>query len=306
MIPWLSLFSQFTPEALLIEALLIFLLMCCYIAFWILKKRRFGSAKTVLPSGPVQTYLNQLIGQAEHLRIQLFGLSGIQQPLPLPQGSGMGSDMGSGTESANRILLLESQLKDQVKSLETLTAEKLQIQKELTLAQEKTAATSGTNTTPSSSPEYQELQKKVGDLEGRLSEYSVIEDDLANLKRLQQENAQLKIELEQLKQSIEGQGTQTPISSGIGSQADIDALLKSAEQSDKGTAPPTTDPTAPSLENKTTETIAEETLPRETPDEPPAESSAAEAAQDSPEATPEPNRDEEADLVAEFERMLKG
>src|SRR5690348_11974863 len=74
MTSWVYLLSQFTPEALLFEALLIFLLGCGYATFWILKKRRFGMGDSDLPSGPVKVYLNELIGNAEQLRAQLFGL----------------------------------------------------------------------------------------------------------------------------------------------------------------------------------------------------------------------------------------
>ncbi|MEK7692360.1 MAG: hypothetical protein AAB425_15200, partial [Bdellovibrionota bacterium] len=50
------------------------------------------------------------------------------------------------------------------------------------------------------------LMDKIKSLEDRLAEYSVIEDDLANLKRLQQENTQLRGELDALKAGGGGAG----------------------------------------------------------------------------------------------------
>src|SRR3989338_2207512 len=71
---WVYLFSQFTHEALLIEALGISLILTAYSAFWILKKRRFGTMKETVPSSMIREYLGDLIVDAEELRNQLFGL----------------------------------------------------------------------------------------------------------------------------------------------------------------------------------------------------------------------------------------
>src|SRR5689334_392111 len=82
MTSWVYILSQFTPEALLFEALIIVLLCCGYTVFWILRKRRFGIVESNLPSGPVKAYLNELIANAEQLRNQLFGILSNSPPLP--------------------------------------------------------------------------------------------------------------------------------------------------------------------------------------------------------------------------------
>src|SRR5689334_2552322 len=98
MVPsWLYLFSEFTPEALLFEALIIFLLCAIYAAFWILRKRRFGVVETQLPAGPVKEYLNELIFNAEQLRAQLFGLLAQTQT---PQNKGLLNSLSSLAASA--------------------------------------------------------------------------------------------------------------------------------------------------------------------------------------------------------------
>src|SRR5258708_38333401 len=74
MTSWVYLFSKFTPEALLFEALFICLLFASYTGFWILRKRRLGSSDTLVPASVVRVYLNEMIGDAESLRAQLFGL----------------------------------------------------------------------------------------------------------------------------------------------------------------------------------------------------------------------------------------
>src|SRR3954467_15729923 len=78
---WIYIFSQFTPEALVLELGLIFILCGGYAVFWVLRKRRFGVVDKVLPSGPVKAYLSELIGSADDLRTQLFGLS----PAPISE-----------------------------------------------------------------------------------------------------------------------------------------------------------------------------------------------------------------------------
>src|SRR5690242_8043543 len=94
---WVYLFSQFTTEAMLFEALGILFLCCVYAAFWILKKRRFGVVDVSIPAGPVKTYLNELVNNAEQLRLQLFGLlssASVVGSMPLPQTFGIDSDLG--------------------------------------------------------------------------------------------------------------------------------------------------------------------------------------------------------------------
>jgi len=51
-----------------------------------------------------------------------------------------------------------------------------------------------------------ELTKERDELKGRLQEYEIIEDDLANLKKLQQEN-------EELKKQLAGKGGSPPTAS---------------------------------------------------------------------------------------------
>ncbi len=187
MTSWVYLFSQFTPEALLFETLIIFLLCCGYTAFWILKKRKYGVIDNDLPSGPVQSYLNELIGTAEQLRLQLFGLlaptdySARQYKVP--------SD-ATRTPDPN-LLALEAKLQEQTKAFAALTAEKNQLVKNLAELKSQSAGNSQGN--PKEADPV--VVKKMQDMESRLAEYSVIEDDLANLKRLQQENIALKAAL---------------------------------------------------------------------------------------------------------------
>src|SRR5689334_1837126 len=97
-VSWVYLFSKFTPEALLFEALLIFILFGSYASFWILKKRRFGAIDNEVPASVVKTYLNELIVDAEQMRTQLFGLlsaSGHISALPHDSGPSLAPKTGT-------------------------------------------------------------------------------------------------------------------------------------------------------------------------------------------------------------------
>lgn len=172
------------------EALFIFILCCSYTAFWVLRKRRYGSIDTTIPSGPVKTYLNDLIGSAEQLRLQLFGLlssSGSNSNAYRIIGLG---DAAPDPEITKKLTELEARTIDQAKALGVLAEEKSRLEKELTEVKANSLANVASAKTQVEGSK--ELQSKVHELESKLTEYSVIEDDLANLKRLQQENEQLK------------------------------------------------------------------------------------------------------------------
>lgn len=76
----------------------------------------------------------------------------------------------------------------QAQAFDAIEAEKKALETQLATA--KAAAGGG-----APSGDLAELQGKIAVLEARLAEYSIIEDDLANLKRLQQENQQLRAAL---------------------------------------------------------------------------------------------------------------
>jgi len=208
---WIYVFSKFTPEALLLEAFVICILLTLYSAFWILKKRRMGWSEEAIPSGLVKAYLNALINDAESLRLQLFGMlrsSGIDPNSPSfekqfsaalssgsltlgnlnPNGAALFGTGAADPLVAQKLNELEQKMREQALAMERLLLDKSQIETELSAAK-ITGAAGGT---AGSASEVAALRKRIKELEDRLAEYAVIEDELAQLKKLQQENAQLK------------------------------------------------------------------------------------------------------------------
>lgn len=321
---WVYVFSKFTSEALIFEVLFILLLLTLYSAYWVLRKRKHGVLHEFsnVPPSVVKDYLSALMMDAEQMRAQLFGLLG---------GVG-GSPVGfarPGGDFSAALAALEAKMAEQAKAMEALLAEKAKLEAELAAA--RAGGGGGTGDNP-------ELAEKIKQLESRLAEYSVIEDDLANLKRLQQENKQLKSQLS-------GAGAQpAPAAPAPAAAPAVAAPAPAAVPEAVAAAPaqaaPTQEPSFEGMVDQVEQTLepaaaapaadasaasAEappvEAAPVEAPEPAPAAEAVAAPAQAPEPAAAEPpagataappaaaSNDAPAgddDLVAEFEKMLSG
>jgi hypothetical protein len=348
MASWVYVFSRFTPEALLIEAVVILALICGYAAFWVLRKRRFGSVGQEVPSTVVKTYLNELITEAELIRAQLFGLltnSGSAGAAQLSAGAGPTLAMLSGAggvsagslgsndpELIKKFSSLELKVLEQARSMEAMLAEKAKLEKDLNDARATSGGGGGAGGDPAA---LAKLNEKIKLLESRLAEYSVIEDDLANLKRLQQENAQLKAALSQQvgtgAAAAATAATAAPIAATAAATAATAApIAATAAEAVAQPEPAVADPVAaaappapeaaPAAADPLAEMLAAAATPPEAAAAPTPEANfeglvnqveqslqpaLAEAAP-APAAPPAGGEKSDADLVAEFEKMLNG
>jgi hypothetical protein len=207
---WVYLFSKFTHEALLFEALILFLAFGAYAAFYITQKRKYGVAGNELPSNVVKAYLAQLMIDAEDMRVQLFGLLGKDTAQTALRSSVTGYSAQPNSPSvsmpplptenpqvAQQLKELEAKMTEQSKALDSLLGEKKRLEEELTQAKNTAPAATAASPTGGSAQDPA-LTEKVKTLEAQLAEYAIIEDDLANLKRLQKENKALRTQLETL------------------------------------------------------------------------------------------------------------
>ncbi len=299
MTSWIYVFSRFTPEALLFEALGIFLLCAAYAAFWVLKKRKHGVLGMHAPATAVKGYLSDLIVDAEQLRAQLWGLLGAEgsgaaftidpskfTAVTAAPSTNASAAAGGDPAAATQMVALESKMLEQAKAMETIMGDKTRLEKELAEARAGAKPGAGGG---GPSADLSKLQEKIALLEAKLAEYSVIEDDLANLKRLQQENAQLKAQLG---------GAPAPAPAATPAQA-----VQANPPAPEATA--AADAAFEGLVDQVEQSLA---APEATPapaEAPPAPAEAA-AAQAPTEATSPPAGGDksDADLVAEFEKML--
>ncbi|MBC7386849.1 MAG: hypothetical protein H7301_11900 [Cryobacterium sp.] len=201
---WVYLFSKFSHEALLFEALALFAGLAGYAIFYLIRKRKYGVAGKDVPSNIIKAYLSQLMVDAEEMNVQLFGLLGRGEAQPRAFGmihastdthhaavSAAPSSVDPG--ALEKLKELEKRLAEQANALDTVLNEKMKIEEELATAKADARETGAPLETRSSDGNDKgPLQDRVNQLEAQLAEYAIIEDDLANLKRLQKENKVLK------------------------------------------------------------------------------------------------------------------
>lgn len=344
-------FSKFTSEILLFEAFFIFLAVSAYSAFWFLRKRKFGSLDQAVPSSVVKQYLTSLIEEAHLIRTQLFGLLNQSQSGVAASGTALETNVqqlltqfqnkaenasaalsGSATASPSsdpaltqKLAALEAKLAEQTSAMNSVVTEKERLAQELAaLKLKEPLAASGGQSSTGSGADVDALKSQIKNLEGRLAEYSVIEDDLANLKRLQQENAQLKSALSGATAAPPAAAAAaapiptaaTALAGAIAaSPPSFEGLVDQVEESLQQTPPPEEVAQAQAQATPTEPLVAE--APVETPADPapvveavapptptPAPASSAPPVGSTNAAPAEHNAKNDEDLLSEFEKML--
>jgi hypothetical protein len=309
---FLYFFSRFTPEAMLFEAMGLFLLLGAYSAFWILRKRRIGAIQEAaeVPTPVVKDVLIDLIRDAERLRAQLFGLVGAQG-VPPAGASAAGQPMIAGAIASvapanpnapaaalptGDLAALQAQLAAQTATLNMLMGEKAKLEAELAFA--KSAAGGDGTSAPAANPaELENLKKRIAELEGMLEEYHGLGDEFAQALKIKQENEQLKAQI-----------------SGASPAAAAAAAPSAAAQAPTPSPPPAAEP-APVAQEVAEALPAAEAAP--TPVEAAPAAVAAPVAEAAPAAAAAPPADaaaanpaasldlaNEKDLYDEFERIV--
>lgn len=333
------LISIFSEELLLFQGLFISVIAVAYFGYLIMKKRRYGLFHKNTSAFIVKEYLNEVIGETEEVRNQLFGILSGGEPSLERKAKGepfLASDTPS-TSATSEANVDTSQFE---KKISELTAKSTQLEKDKKELEEKLKNQPKQSAEPLTG-DSKELADKIKGLEDRLAEYSIIEDDLANLKKLQQENAQLKAALEGKGGSLpppaaeETKKEEPEVEAGpekaeeaaptpTGDETPnfeelVDDVEKSLEEPQVAAAPEVESPEVEAAPEKVEEeapTPAEETVepkqeakPKE--EAPPAKKEAAPAPQpevSKKESTAPQSADkiskEDEDLLKEFERML--
>ncbi len=298
--------DQFGREFIVIEVTLIVITLFLLFSLWIYNKKRFQQLQHSIPARVVKTHLDAIIQNSNAFKSALFRGSGHElDPSVLSLNSlhgGESLDLDRSGKPNLELARKEAELSalktqlaertDIISQLEKALAdgsgqsggdahelasvngklinantEIAQLKKDLQALQSKGASVGG-------SGDLEKVQKERDTLKEKLQEYEIIEDDLANLKRLQQEN-------EQLKRSLAGAGGAAP--------AAEPAADTVAEIPPESAAQPEPESEVESqTEEITSETPASgpEPIPPAEDEQPPKESK-----------TPE-------DLLSEFEKML--
>jgi len=243
--------DKFGPELLVIQFGFLVILSTLFLWLWFSNRRKYHNLKHAIPANVVKNYLDSIIQNSTALKSSLFRGGGLEVngvPSVMPLSNLMGGE-SMGVSGAPSTALLEelNQKKALIAALEAQlsaasgasrelesklsssqsnlsSAEKRIKELEALLAQNKNAAGNGA-ADETLKAELSMVTKERDEIRDRLREFEIISDDLANLKRLQQENEQLKRSLAAL------QGGAAPAPE-IKPPADPDNILSQADVSD--------------------------------------------------------------------------
>jgi len=208
--------DKFGPELLVIQFGFLIILSTLFLWLWFSNRRKYHNLKHVIPANVVKNYLDSIIQNSTALKSSLFrgggqDLDNIPSVMPLGQLGGGENVAVSGAPSAQVLeelaekKALVASLEAQLLSAKTAGSEfetkAKSYHKDLAVALEKIAelesqfegsSTQEPHDDSQLKAELASVTKERDELLERLREFEVIADDLANLKRLQQENEQLK------------------------------------------------------------------------------------------------------------------
>ena len=320
--------AEIRDETLAISFSILVLVTIGLIAYWIYNRRKFHELKHQIPASVLKNYLDSIIQNSTSLKSSLFRGGGLEIgegiPSVVPVGDLPMTSVGEGGASQEElnqknaeIASLRQTIADKealIKELEAklanaegsegsaeeagiLRAEVEKLRGELEEAQAQVVAGGGGGD-EALTAQLNDVTVERDELQERLREYEIIEEDLANLKRLQQENDELKKTI----QSLQGGGA-TP-----------EPLPEAAAPAPGPEPEPEPEPgpeTEPEPVSEIPDTVSESDVDLEAEmaaaigggDEPsPAEEESVAAAGDIPENEGEQKSAEE--LLSEFEKML--
>jgi hypothetical protein len=295
--------DKFTPEILVILSGLLVITTTLFLWLWFANRRTYNLLRHQLPASVVKTYLDSVIQNSNSLKSALFRGGGNDigaMPTSMPVIGGGESMAAAGPGDAglrDQVQRLQSEISSLQSQLATANNVKKDLEGALATAHARIkeleallakAGTSAGGDSAAVTAELQKVSKERDELREKLKEYEIIEDDLANLKRLQQEN-------QQLKRSLGVSGGSAPIAAEpIAVSGGSDPLAGAADLFEEVASAPSGEDATAELEQFLSEGT-ESPVESEKEVEKALNDSAPKAAAN--EKTPE-------DLLSEFEKML--
>ncbi len=211
--------DKFGPELLVIQFGFLVILSTLFLWLWFSNRRKYHNLKHAIPANVVKSYLDSIIQNSTALKSSLFRGGGLEVngvPSVMPLHNLTGGDSLAVNGAPSTALMEElNQKKAQIAALEAQLSSSQNAQREVEgklteamrnlsnaesrikelealLAEARASAGSGGAADESLKSELVMVSKERDEIRDRLKEFEIISDDLANLKRLQQENEQLK------------------------------------------------------------------------------------------------------------------
>lgn len=285
------------------------IILSVFVWVWYYNRKKYNHLKHQIPASVVKSYLDSIIQNSTALKSSLFrggGLdvdpSSVPSVMPLqdlPGSTAVNVGAGGGDDAALRaqIAALQAQLAEKntiVTDLEAKNAELNgvvkqkqerieELEKLLAEAQANAGSGEGGGADPAA---LAALEKERDELKEELQQYDIISNDIADMKRLKQEN-------EQLKKALADAGGEAP--------APV-AEEPAASEPEVAEAAPEPEP-APVEEPVAEEAAPEEAVAEAAPVEEPAEEAAPEPVEAAA-ANEEGDDKSPEDLLSEFEKML--
>jgi hypothetical protein len=336
----ISAINRHSGHLLVLEISLVFLILVLLIATWLYNRKKYQNLKHQIPATVVKDYLDSIIHNSNALKSSLFRGGGSELE-GSPSVVSLKDLTGSTPANAPDLTPLLRQKDEEIAKLKLELSQKAEqpassnegqndelilqlsqaksriVELEAMLAQMKSASNTEVGSAGDDSALKAELAKMTqerDELLERLKEYEIIGDDIADLKRLQQENALLK-------KSLEARGIAIPSGvQGDEAYAETTPRAKPAYEEDEAEVVSTDqdgsdlDQFEQALKQATQEEAieevaavkdqVEEVYENEAPASEPEEQAEVESAQASASEVDDDSEKSPEDLLSEFEKML--
>lgn len=275
--------TKFTDETITVFSLLLLVTMVGIVIYWFYNRKKFHQLSHEIPASVVKNYLDSIIQNSNSLKSSLFRGGGLDigngvpsvvavGDLPSSMSIGIGSASEEVSQKNAEIAALHQKLSDRQRQLQDLEktiqdlsagkglgAESEILKKDLAQSQQRVRdleaqlaeAMTRSGGDANIQKELASITSERNEIRERLKEYAIIEEDLANLKRLQQENDQLKAELASLKK---GGSAPAPAAAPVApppveEEEDLEAMMAQAIADSKPAAPAAKAPQVMDLAN---------------------------------------------------------
>ncbi|MCF8058737.1 MAG: hypothetical protein K9K67_05540 [Bacteriovoracaceae bacterium] len=316
--------TQFTDETISISLAVLVVVFAGLVAYWFYNRRKFHQLSHQIPASVVKNYLDSIIANSTALKSSLFRGGGLELGQGIPSiiptsdlpigGVSVGGDNSEALAQKNaeiaNLKSLVGQKDATIAELEKMLdaarssngggvseeevgilkseIESLKAQlEESNSALENARAGGDGGGDAALEAQIDSVTKERDELRERLMEYEIIEEDLANLKKFQQENEQLKKTIAELKGGAAAEESPAEEEPADEPEAEAPAEEPAAEEVSEEPAP--------------------EPPPEVTAEENPAadDAATAAAAEENPDV-PENDGEQKsaAELLSEFEKML--
>jgi hypothetical protein len=312
----ISAIHRYSSDLILLEISLVILITVLFIGTWLYNRKKYQNLKHQIPASVVKSYLDSIIQNSTALKSSLFRGNidigeGVPSVVPLSNLPGANLSEYSAEENAHKdaeisrlraeindkrnvIKELEGKLDDVRGDLKQAQARIIELEALLKKKGEGLSAPAQAVDDGKLKADLASMTKERDDLLERLREYEIIEDDLANLKRLQQEN-------EQLKKALAARDS-TPAAV---EPAAVETITK-VEEDFISEAVAQAEPVEEESFESPVEQVAEQVNEVETPESTSAVAEVAASEDNSPkeQASEDDSDKSPEDLLVEFEKML--